>query len=117
MQRTVDEPIPLLKHYHNSKIENIMAEPIAIVGSACRFPGSSTSPSRLWELLKNPRDVLRDIPKDRFNLSNLYHQDASHPGLTNVRNNQSYVLSEDCREFDAGFFRINNKEANGMDPQ
>lgn len=94
-----------------------MAEPIAIVGSACRFPGSSTSPSKLWELLKSPRDVLREFPTERLDLSGFYSQDGSRPGCTNVRGNKSYLLSEDCRVFDAAFFRINNKEANGMDPQ
>lgn len=94
-----------------------MAEPIAIVGSSCRFPGSSCSPSQLWELLKNPRDILGEFPSDRLNLENFYNQDGSRPGRTDVEGNRSYLLSEDCRVFDAGFFRINNKEAHGMDPQ
>lgn len=94
-----------------------MDEPIAIVGSACRFPGSTNSPSQLWELLKTPRDVIREFPSDRLNLGKFYDPDGSRPGRTDVQNNQSYLLSEDCRVFDAGFFRINNKEAHGMDPQ
>ncbi|MBE3043705.1 hypothetical protein IMZ48_14265 [Candidatus Bathyarchaeota archaeon] len=40
-------------------------EPIAIVGSACRFPGDSTPPSKLWDLLREPRDVLQEIPDSR----------------------------------------------------
>lgn len=40
-------------------------EPIAIVGSACRFPGDSSSPSKLWDLLREPRDVLQEIPDSR----------------------------------------------------
>ncbi|KUJ09018.1 lovastatin nonaketide synthase [Mollisia scopiformis] len=93
-----------------------MAEPIAIVGSACRFPGSASSPSQLWGLLKAPRDVIRDFPVDRFNFSGFYDQDGDRPGCTNVQG-QSYLLQEDCRLFDNAFFRINNKEAHSMDPQ
>ncbi len=93
-----------------------MDEPIAIVGSACRFPGAATSPSKLWELLKAPRDVLRDFPAERLNLSSFYSPDGEHHGRTDVQN-RAYLLDEDCRLFDASFFRINPKEAHGMDPQ
>lgn len=37
-------------------------EPIAIIRMGCRFPGEASSPSKLWDLLHNPRDVARDIP-------------------------------------------------------
>jgi hybrid polyketide synthase/nonribosomal peptide synthetase ACE1 len=90
-------------------------EPIAIVGSACRFPGEATSPSKLWELLKDPRDVLTEIPKIRFNPDAFYHPDSSHHGTSNVRH--SYVLSDDHRLFDAQFFGTKPVEANAIDPQ
>lgn len=93
-----------------------MAEPIAIVGSACRFPGSASSPSKLWDLLKSPRDVVRDFPPERLNFSKFYSPDGEQHGRTDVQN-KSYLLQEDCRLFDASFFRINPKEAHGMDPQ
>ncbi|KKK21517.1 hypothetical protein AOCH_006732, partial [Aspergillus ochraceoroseus] len=90
-------------------------EPIAIVGSACRFPGGANTPSALWELLKNPRDVCMDIPDDRFNTTGFYHPDGSHHGTTNVR--KSYLMQEDLRVFDAAFFNISPNEADSMDPQ
>jgi len=93
-----------------------MAEPIAIIGTACRFPGSSTSPSKLWELLREPRDVLSDFSTDRLNLSRFYHPNGEHHGSTDV-NSKGYLLSEDYRLFDAPFFNINPLEADGMDPQ
>ncbi len=55
-------------------------EPIAIIGSSCRFPGGSSSPSKLWELLREPRDVLKEIPDSRFNPNRFYHEDALHHG-------------------------------------
>lgn len=56
-------------------------EPIAIVGSSCRFPGDATSPSKLWDLLKNPRDVVSEIPSSRFNTTGFYHADSQHHGV------------------------------------
>ncbi|KAJ5683579.1 hypothetical protein N7462_006744 [Penicillium macrosclerotiorum] len=91
------------------------SEPIAIIGSACRFPGDAISPSKLWELLKEPRDVLQEIPDSRFNPHAFYHPDGSHHGTTNVRH--SYLLSDDHRLFDAQFFGTKPVEANSIDPQ
>lgn len=93
----------------------VRSEPIAIVGSACRFPGDATSPAKLWKLLKEPRDVLTEIPESRFNSKAFYHPDGSHHGTTNVRH--SYVLSDDHRLFDAQFFGTKPIEANSIDPQ
>lgn len=96
-----------MARYHN--------EPIAIVGSGCRFPGDCTSPSKLWQLLQQPRDVLSRIPAERFNPDGFYHVDGMHHGSTNVKD--AYFLSEDHRLFDADFFKINPLEASAMDPQ
>ncbi|KAI1873032.1 uncharacterized protein JN550_003285 [Neoarthrinium moseri] len=93
-----------------------MAEQIAIVGSACRFPGGASSPSKLWDLLKSPRDVVRDFPPERLNFQNFHSHNGEHHGRTDVQG-RSYLLQEDCRLFDAAFFKINPMEAEGMDPQ
>ncbi|KAI9738829.1 MAG: putative Hybrid PKS-NRPS biosynthetic cluster [Cirrosporium novae-zelandiae] len=90
-------------------------EPIAIIGSGCRFPGGATTPSKLWELLDHPRDLSQPIPSDRFNLKAFYHPDGSHRGTTNVQN--SYFLSQDIRQFDPQFFNIKPVEADAIDPQ
>lgn len=90
-------------------------EPIAIIGMGCRFPGESSSPSKLWELLENPRDVAQEIPPSRFNIDRFYHKDGSHHGTTNIR--QAYLLSEDIRQFDSKFFSVPPGEAEVIDPQ
>lgn len=90
-------------------------ESIAIVGSACRFAGDANSPSKLWELLKEPRDVRREIPDSRFSAQGFHHPDHSHHGRSNVTH--SYLLNEDPKAFDAEFFSINPMEARAMDPQ
>ncbi|RYP13804.1 hypothetical protein DL767_010583 [Monosporascus sp. MG133] len=91
-------------------------EPVAVVGSACRFPGASSSPSKLWDLLKQPRNVLREFDPEHLNLKRFYHEDGETHGATNVTN-KSYLLEEDSRLFDASFFGISPVEAAGMDPQ
>jgi hybrid polyketide synthase/nonribosomal peptide synthetase ACE1 len=96
-------------------MESRIREPIAIIGSGCRFPGDANTPSKLWELLRQPRDVASSIPSSRFNLGRFYHPDGSHHSTTNVR--ESYFLSEDCRHFDAQFFNVLPTEAESMDPQ
>ncbi|KAK3309308.1 polyketide synthase [Chaetomium strumarium] len=98
-----------------SKIETAPQEPIAIVGSACRFAGDASSPSKLWDLLREPRDVRSEIPDSRFSANGFYHPDAAHHGRSNVKH--SYLLNEDPAAFDAEFFGINPIEARAMDPQ
>lgn len=90
-------------------------EPIAVVGSGCRFPGSANSPSALWKLLSKPKDVSREIPDERFELKGFYHPKGAHHGTTNVL--RAYMLEEDFRVFDTTFFNINPNEADSIDPQ
>ncbi|OQE37918.1 hypothetical protein PENCOP_c009G08357 [Penicillium coprophilum] len=90
-------------------------EPIAIIGTGCRFPGNASSPSRLWDLLHHPRDLSRKPPLTRFSADSFYHPNPEHHTTSNVT--QSYFLEEDHRLFDATFFNITPKEAEAIDPQ
>ncbi|KAF9697439.1 hypothetical protein EKO04_005132 [Ascochyta lentis] len=91
-------------------------EPIAIIGTGCRFPGSSTSPSKLWDLLISPRELSRTVPTERsFNADAYYHPNGERHGASNVT--KSYFLEDDPRLFDAGFFSIAPREAEAIDPQ
>ncbi|KAI0454220.1 hypothetical protein F5B21DRAFT_514821 [Xylaria acuta] len=91
------------------------SEPIAIVGSSCRFPGDVTSPSKLWDLLRKPHDLSREVPPERFSAKGFYHHDAKHHGTTNSI--KAYWLNINPASFDAAFFHINPKEAEALDPQ
>ncbi|KAI0888665.1 uncharacterized protein GGS22DRAFT_61892 [Annulohypoxylon maeteangense] len=92
-------------------------EPIAIIGSGCRFPGNANTPEALFDVLRNPHDLLSDISEDRFSTRGYYHENGQYHGHTNVR--QSYLLSGEGthRRFDAQFFGISPTEANVIDPQ
>lgn len=91
------------------------SEPIAIVGSACRFAGGANSPSKLWDILEKTPDLLQKIGSNRFNSDGFYHENAAHHGHSNVRH--AYLLNEDVAEFDAEFFGVKPVEAKAMDPQ
>ncbi|KAL4915248.1 hypothetical protein BDW62DRAFT_203848 [Aspergillus aurantiobrunneus] len=90
-------------------------EPIAVVGIGCRFPGSSSTPSKFWNLLCNPKDVGSRIPRERFDADTFYHPDGSNHGTTNAQ--KAYFLTENVAAFDAPFFKISTKEAEAIDPQ
>jgi hybrid polyketide synthase/nonribosomal peptide synthetase ACE1 len=91
--------------------------PIAIIGSGCRFPGNANTPSRLWDLVRDPPDLLTPIPNDRFSTKGFYHRDGQYHGHSNARH--AYLLAGQGthRRFDARFFGINPSEANVLDPQ
>ena len=91
------------------------SEPIAVIGTSCRFAGGVTTPSKLWELLANPIDLSREVPPERFNIAAFYHPDGEYHGTTNSP--KAYFLDQDHRVFDASFFNITPKEAEAIDPQ
>ncbi|XWW93079.1 hypothetical protein V2A60_001007 [Cordyceps javanica] len=93
-----------------------VAEPIAVIGTACRFPGSSDTPSKLWELLKEPRDLVSKVSaRRRWHPNAFYHSEPEHHGTTNVQT--SYFLEEDPADFDNAFFNIQPSECDAIDPQ
>jgi len=95
-------------------MRNTSPSPIAIIGSACRFPGNATTPSKLWELLRKPRDLLKEVPRDRFYWEGFYRPDGLHGGM---RTKDGYFLEENIRVFDPQFFNILPAEAESIDPQ
>lgn len=90
-------------------------EPIAVIGMACRFPGGSDSPAKLWDLLRSPRNLVKRVPTDRFNPTAYFHPNGSHHGTTDCQ--EAYFLDEDVSRFDNSFFNIQPAEAEAMDPQ
>ncbi|MFJ4918741.1 type I polyketide synthase [Streptomyces sp. NPDC088725] len=90
------------------------AEPIAIIGMSCRFPGQVRSPEQLWELLAEGTDTLSPLPADRGWDPGVYHPDPERAGKTYAG---AGGFLDGVAEFDPGFFGISPREAVSMDPQ
>ena len=89
-------------------------EPIAVVGMGCRYPGGVKSPDEFWELLSSGRDVLREIPNERWDVDAYFDPEMTVPGKMYVR--QGYYL-DDIDQFDPQFFGLSPREAESLDPQ
>lgn len=88
--------------------------PIAVVGMGCRFPGGVDSPESFWALLREGRDAIREVPRDRWDIDAYYHPDPDEPGSIGTR---SGGFLDRVDGFDADFFGISPREARTMDPQ
>ncbi len=99
----------------NERLLSSAAEPIAIVGIGCRYPGGVQSAEDLWELVAAGREGLGGLPSDRgWDLARLYHPDPDHPGTSYVREGNFLAGAGD---FDAELFGASPREVLAMDPQ
>ncbi|MCH4564689.1 SDR family NAD(P)-dependent oxidoreductase [Halomonas sp. EGI 63088] len=89
-----------------------MTRRVAIVGAAHRLPG--TTPETFWTDLMAGRDLVSQVPEDRWSQRAYQHPDKHHPG-TSV----TFAAGSlgDISGFDAAFFGISPREAAHMDPQ
>lgn len=95
-------------------MEEAKHEPIAIVGTSCRFPGGSNSPEDFWQRLEQKTDAITEVPEDRWSLEAYYSNDPKAPGKMISRHGGFVPRPYD---FDASFFHISPREAITLDPQ
>ena len=86
-----------------AKSELMRAEPIAIIGMACRFPGGADDPDAFWQLLKSGGDAISEVPRNRWDIDAFYDPDPDAPGKMCCRYG-GFLERVDL--FDADFFGI-----------
>ncbi|KAL7953011.1 putative polyketide synthase [Trichoderma compactum] len=91
------------------------AEPIAIIGSACRFSGTASNEDGLWQMLSSGRTSWASNARNRFKMESFWHPQAHLPGSTSARG--VHLLHQDPAVFDNDFFGISGVEAKAIDPQ
>lgn len=95
------------------KLESLtrsQAEPIAIIGIACRFPGGSDNPERFFSALNGGLDAVTEVPETRWRLG-----PVTNDPLARAIRWGAFLEGVDL--FDAGFFGITPREAARLDPQ
>ncbi|WP_437759559.1 type I polyketide synthase [Sorangium sp. So ce1389] len=91
-----------------AKHEAARAEPIAVVGMACRLPGGIEEPGAYFRALRGGVDAVRRIPKERWPSGAI---PGDNPAV------RWAALLDAIDGFDAAFFEISPREAVSLDPQ
>ncbi|HWU85841.1 MAG TPA: type I polyketide synthase, partial [Kofleriaceae bacterium] len=86
---------------------------IAVIGLSCRLPGADSA-AAYWQNLCDGRDVIGEIPADRWSLDGFYDPDPAAEGKSYSK--WGGFLS-DVGHFDPLFFGISPREAELTDPQ
>ena len=95
------------------RAQGITDEPIAVIGLGCRFPGA-TDPDAFWDMLKNGREGIREVPSGRWSIDEYFDPDPDAVGKMSARLGG---FLDKIDGFDAAFFGIAPREAIAMDPQ
>lgn len=88
-------------------------EPVAIIGVNGIFP-QSNGLDEFWQNLKAEKDLITEIPGDRWNYRDFYKEGGPAKGKQNTK--WGGFIS-DADKFDPSFFHISPREAEMIDPQ
>ena len=89
------------------------AEPIAIVGMGCRFPGAQDIDS-FWQLIRDGVSSVSEVPSSRWDADAFYDPSGEVAGKMSTKWG---AFVDDVDQFDPVFFGISPREAARMDPQ
>ena len=87
-------------------------EPIAVIGLAGIFP-QSDSCEEFWDNLEQGKDLISEIPENRWDWKEIYGDPDNQNSKTNIKWGG---FINNVETFDASFFNISPKEAQLMDP-
>lgn len=91
----------------------LRADPIAIVGMACRVPGADSS-AQFWRILRDGVCVVKEVPVDRWDANAWYDPD---PAAVAKASTKRGGFLDRIDAFDADYFGILPREVRCMDPQ
>ncbi|MBC6447372.1 type I polyketide synthase [Actinokineospora xionganensis] len=97
-----------------AELEEGGQEPIAITGMACRYPGGGDTVDGFWDLLRDGRTGVVEVPPARWDIDDYYDEDRSVTGGVYTRHGS---FLPDVAGWDAEFFGLSPREALRMDPQ
>ncbi|TQS00534.1 SDR family NAD(P)-dependent oxidoreductase [Paenibacillus ottowii] len=86
---------------------------IAIIGVSGRYPGAADT-DEFWKNLRDGKDCITEIPKERWDHSLYFNETRGKPGKTYSKWG-GFIDGVDL--FDPLFFNISPREAETMDPQ
>ncbi|OZG72744.1 hypothetical protein BTA51_14570 [Hahella sp. CCB-MM4] len=94
--------------------ETVEADPVVVVGMACKFPGHVTDPESFWDLLISGKDAITEVPPERWDNNVFYDARPAVPGKVSTRW-AGFVDGID--QFDPALFGVSAVEAPEIDPQ
>ncbi|HEX2925510.1 MAG TPA: amino acid adenylation domain-containing protein [Ruminiclostridium sp.] len=113
---------PILKFRHEPAVKSYLPsgvqptsrhEPIAVIGMFGVMPQSDDL-DEFWDHLVNGRNLVTEVPEDRWDWREYYGNPLTEKNKTNSKWG-AFIRGVD--RFDASFFGISPKEAKMMDPQ
>ncbi len=121
-RQLIDNAVLLNRHEIEASSATLTIEPdseiydheaIAIIGMSGRFPGARNVDD-FWQLLLEGRDVVEEIPLDRFDWRDCYAGPQNQQGKSNSK---WLAALPGVKEFDPLFFEISPADAETMDPR
>ena len=96
-----------------NQVSHAANDPIAIIGISGRFP-QSANVLEFWNNLRDGKDCITEVPKERWDWHDFYSADPAKPGHHTSKWG-GFISGVD--EFDPRFFNISPREAIYIDPQ
>lgn len=107
----------MVKKNQKQHLEDMLHEPLAIIGMNCQFPGIDSDVedvSAFYEMLLKGLTPIKEVPKNRWDIDEYYDPDRKKADKIVSRKGG---FLENTHLFDAFFFKIPSLVAKQIDPQ